>query len=270
MTEQNTKRLVPDSLHFLSLIMIVYQQLIQDARFGEKKLAVLIDPDKQRIDQLADRVRLAHQAQVDYFFIGGSLLTRDTFHETVRMVKLETDRPVVLFPGSAWQISEDADALLFLSLISGRNPELLIGQHVQAAPLIHQMDLEIIPTGYLLVDGGMPTSASYISQTAPLPANKPEIAVATALAGKYLGMQVLYMDTGSGAIHPVPSDMIHKVKKATTLPILVGGGIRTPDQAAAAAKAGADVIVIGTAAEQDASILTAMVQAVHSSFHLAG
>ncbi len=270
MTGQVPIELLPDASLFLSLIVMVYQKLIQDARFGEKKLAVLIDPDKQRIDQLAERVRSADHAHVDYFLVGGSLLTRDTFQEAVHMVKEETDRPVILFPGSAWQISEDADALLFLSLISGRNPELLIGQHVQAAPLIHQLNLEVIPTGYLLVDGGTPTTASYISQTAPLPANKPEIAVATALAGKYLGMQLLYLDTGSGAAHPVPSDMIRKVKKASELPILVGGGIRSPDQAATAARAGADVIVIGTAAEQDASILPAMVQAVHSSLHLAG
>lgn len=270
MTGQVPIELFPDASLFLSLIVMVYQKLNQDARFGEKKLAVLIDPDKQRIDQLAERVRLAHHARVDYFLIGGSLLTRDTFHEAVRMVKQETDRPVVLFPGSAWQISEDADALLFLSLISGRNAELLIGQHVQAAPLVHQLNLEVIPTGYMLVDGGTPTTASYISQTAPLPANKPEIAVATALAGKYLGMQLLYLDTGSGAAHPVPSEMLRKVKKACDLPILVGGGIRTPDQAAAIARAGADIIVIGTAAEQDPSILPGMVQAVHSSLHLAG
>lgn len=249
---------------------MVCKKIIQDARFGEKKLAVLIDPDKQRIDQLAERVRSAHHANVDYILIGGSLLSRDIFHETVRMVKQETDRPVILFPGSAWQISEDADALLFLSLISGRNPELLIGQHVQAAPLIHQLDLEVIPTGYMLVDGGTPTTASYISQTAPLPANKTEIAIATALAGKYLGMQLLYLDAGSGAALPVPSEMIRNVKKASELPILVGGGIRNPDQAAAAARAGADVIVIGTAAEQDASVLPALVQAVHTSLHFTG
>ncbi|MBK7344978.1 MAG: geranylgeranylglyceryl/heptaprenylglyceryl phosphate synthase [Saprospiraceae bacterium] len=249
---------------------MVYQKLIQDSRFGEKKIGLLIDPDKQGVNQLADRVRLANQAQVDYFLIGGSLLHRDTFHETVETVKQETDRPVILFPGSAWQISDRADALLFLSLISGRNPDLLIGQQVQAAPMLDRLDLEVIPTGYLLVDGGLPTTASYISQTAPLPAHKPEIAVATALAGKYLGMQLLYLDAGSGARNPVSPEMVRQVKKATRLPLLVGGGIRTPDQASVAARAGADVIVIGTVAEQDISILPAMVQAVHSSLHLAG
>ncbi len=146
----------------------------------------------------------------------------------------------------------------------------LIGQQVQAAPMLDRLDLEVIPTGYLLVDGGLPTTASYISQTAPLPAHKPEIAVATALAGKYLGMQLLYLDAGSGARNPVSPEMVRQVKKATRLPLLVGGGIRTPDQASVAARAGADVIVIGTVAEQDISILPAMVQAVHSSLHLAG
>ncbi|MCF8239031.1 MAG: geranylgeranylglyceryl/heptaprenylglyceryl phosphate synthase [Saprospiraceae bacterium] len=249
---------------------MVYQKLLTDAGFGEKKLALLIDPDKQAKDQLIQLANNAHQANVDYILVGGSLLHRDTFHETVRCVKQETDIPVLLFPGSAWQISTEADALLFLSLISGRNADLLIGQQVQAAPLLHETSLEVISTGYMLVDGGAPTTASYISQTAPLPANKPEIATATGLAGKYLGMQLLYLDAGSGAKNPVPHEMIKAVRHKVGLPLIVGGGIRTSEQALQTARAGADVVVIGTVIEQTPALLPSITQAVHSALHYAG
>ncbi len=249
---------------------MVYQKLFSDAGFGEKKLALLIDPDKQDPKQLILLAKNARRAQVDYLLVGGSLLHRDTFRETVQCLKKETEIPVLLFPGSAWQICPDADALLFLSLISGRNADLLIGQQVQAAPLLHQTSMEVLSTGYMLVDGGAPTTASYISQTAPIPANKPEIAVATALAGKYLGMQLLYLDAGSGAQHPVPAAMIRTVKKEVGLPLLVGGGIRTAEQALQTARAGADIVVIGTVIEQDPEQLSSLTQAVHSALHYAG
>lgn len=250
---------------------MVYQKLLTDAGFGEKKLALLIDPDKQNNHK--QRIQLtknAQVAQVDYILVGGSLLYRDSFQETVRCVKQETNIPVLLFPGSAWQISMDADALLFLSLISGRYSDLLIGQQVQAAPILHETSLEVLSTGYMLIDGGDPTTASYISQTAPIPANKPEIATATGLAGKYMGMQLLYMDAGSGAKKPVSDSMIRAVKQKVGLPLLVGGGIRTAEQALQTARAGADIVVIGTVVEQNPSLLLSITQAVHSALHYAG
>ena len=248
---------------------MIYENLLRDARFGAKKLALLIDPDKQDAGQLEEVAREAQRVGVDYLLVGGSLLTRDTLNETVRRLKQESNLPVLLFPGSSWQITGQADALLYLSLISGRNADLLIGQQVQAAPLLDQMDLEVIPTGYMLIDGGAPTTVSYITQTAPIPSNKPDIAVATALAGKYLGMQVLYLDAGSGARNPVPPDMIRQVKCRVDLPLLVGGGIRTPDQAVQALRNGADIVVIGTAIERDPTLLADMAQAVQTAMLLA-
>lgn len=243
---------------------------LQDGfRFGEKKLALLIDPDKQDLATLASRVTEAREAGVDLFLVGGSLLMRDETDRCIRTIRESASMPVILFPGSAWQISKEADALLFLSLISGRNPDLLIGQQVLAAPLVSQTNLEVIPTGYMLVDGGAPTSASYISQTFPLPADKPDIAAATALAGAYLGLQLLYLDAGSGARNPVPFELIRAVRQAVRLPILVGGGIREPQQALEAARAGADIVVIGSAAEDQPGRLAAFAQAVHSALHLA-
>ncbi len=248
---------------------MIYQKLLTDARFGEKKLALLVDPDKQHSISLSELGLLAAQSGVDFILLGGSLLMKDQLDDCIQQLKTQSQLSVLLFPGSTWQISPMADALLFLSLISGRNPELLIGQQVLAAPLLKDLQLEVLSTGYMLVDGGSATSASYMSQTMPIPANKPEIAVATALAGKFLGMQMFYLDAGSGAGHPVPFEMISAVRKATESPLFVGGGIRTPDQAAQAALAGADIVVVGTAVEHDPTILQALCQAVHSANHIA-
>jgi putative glycerol-1-phosphate prenyltransferase len=162
---------------------------------------------------------------------------------------------VVLFPGSVTQLSAHVDAVLFLSLISGRNPELLIGQHVVAAPRIKALQLEAVPTGYLLIDGGKPTTASYISNTQPIPANKAGIAAATALAGELLGLRCIYIDAGSGAANPVPIEMIRAVREACSLPLIVGGGIRSRAQADAAYAAGADLLVIGTAIEEEPEMI---------------
>lgn len=248
---------------------MIYHKLLTDARFGEKKLALLVDPDKQHVGNLAELGLFAAESGVDYILLGGSLLLRDQLNDCVDQLKAQNQLPVILFPGSTWQISPGADALLFLSLISGRNAELLIGQQVLAAPLLKELQLEVLSTGYMLVEGGSATSVSYVSQTMPIPANKPEIAVATALAGMYLGMKMFYLDAGSGAQSTVPFDMIRAVRKATELPLLVGGGIRTPDQAAKAALAGADIVVVGTAIEHDQAVLPAICQAVHSANHIA-
>lgn len=219
---------------------------------GQRRLAVLIDPDKAAPSGLESLLEQANRATgVGYIFVGGSLLTRPVLEECLGLIRRLTDLPVLLFPGSAYQISHQADGILFLSLISGRNPEYLIGQHVTAAPLLRQSGLEIVPTAYMLVDGGKPTTVSYISHTSPIPADKSEIAVCTAMAGEMLGLQLAYLDAGSGALHPVPPEMIRAVSQAVELPILVGGGIRTPEQASHAGQAGAQIAVIGNVLEKD-------------------
>lgn len=229
---------------------------------GEKALAVLLDPDKlKNPKELYSMLSLINNSKVDFILVGGSLLVEDNFHSCLKEVKKNTHVPVILFPGSPAQISPEADAILFLSLISGRNPELLIGQHVVAAPLLNKMDIEVLPTGYMLVDCGKPTTASYISQTLPIPWNKPEIAAATAMAGEMLGLQFIYLDGGSGAAKPISSAMISAVSTSTNIPLIVGGGIRNEEQAASAYAAGADLVVIGTAFEEEPELLFAIADA---------
>lgn len=239
---------------------------IEKAKGSQRKLlAVLIDPDFGQDEAVLERtVQNACMAKADLLFVGGSLLTSASFDRCVEHVKALSDRPVVLFPGSPAQLSRHADAVLFLSLISGRNPELLIGHHVTAAPSIKALGLEAIPTGYMLVDGGRPTTVSYVSQTLPLPHDKPGIAAATALAGELLGLRTMYMDTGSGAQRTVSPAMIAAVRKAVNVPLIVGGGIRDAATARALCEAGADVLVVGTAFEQDPELIFAMSEAVHA------
>jgi phosphoglycerol geranylgeranyltransferase len=231
---------------------------------GRKLLAVLIDPDfGQDEGQLERTVQNACMAKADLIFVGGSLLTSASFDRCVALVKQWSTKPVVLFPGSPSQLSRHADAVLFLSLISGRNAELLIGHHVTAAPSIKALGIEAIPTGYMLIDGGKPTTVSYVSQTLPIPNNKPGIAAATALAGELLGLRTIYMDTGSGAECTVAPEMIAVVRATVDLPIIIGGGIRTTEQARRLCEAGADVLVVGTAFEEDPEHIFAMSEAVH-------
>lgn len=222
---------------------------------GQKALAVLLDPDKLDPTSLERIIRMVESCPVDYLLVGGSLMTSDRLDQVVRYAKKHSTKPVILFPGSINQVHGEADALLLLSVISGRNPELLIGQHVIAAPHIKALGLETVATGYLLVDTGRTTTAQYMSQTLPIPSNKPEIAAATALAGEMLGLQAMYLDGGSGAEHPVPPAMVNAVRKAVDVPVIVGGGIRSEDEAQAAWQAGADIVVIGTAFEEDPSLL---------------
>ena len=232
---------------------------------GNKKFAVLIDPDKIDEAGLVKLVDRSLEAGVDYFFVGGSLLTQDRLDECLDVVKSQDRIPAILFPGSTLQISDKADAIFFLSLISGRNADLLIGKHVEAAPILRSTNLEIISTGYMLVNGGAETTASYISNTKPLPADKPEIAVSTALAAEMLGMSTLYMDAGSGAKSAIQEKMILKVNQNTDMPIIVGGGIRTPEKALANCAAGADIIVVGNAIEEDQSLIGEIASAIHST-----
>jgi phosphoglycerol geranylgeranyltransferase len=249
--------------------MNVYEKLLQQKQAGNKSLAILIDPDKQNENLLDETVAIAENVKVDFFLVGGSLLITDSLQQAVSFIKKNSSIPVILFPGNANHIAPDADAILFLSLISGRNPDLLIGQQVQAAPLLKASGMEIIPTGYILIDGGKPTTVSYVSNTVPIPADKPEIAAATALAGEMLGMKCIYLEAGSGAKSPVSQRIISEVRKNVSATLIVGGGIQTPEQAIAACKAGADIIVIGNAVEKNPLLIADMAQAIHSfhSFH---
>lgn len=242
----------------------IYQELVEKKQRGQKSFAVLIDPDKADIQAVNQLVKLSVNAGVDYFLVGGSLVISNRLDEVVQQIKAVCNIPVILFPGSPSQVSVYADGLLYLSLISGRNPELLIGQHVISAPFVKQSGLEIISTGYMVVDGGAPTTVSYISNAAPLPADKNEIAMCTAMAGEMLGMKVIYMDAGSGAKRPITESMIQSVAGQIEAPLIVGGGITDPEKAYRNCKAGADVIVIGNAIEKDASLIKEMAAAIHS------
>lgn len=241
----------------------VYQHILDKKIKNQKAFAVLIDPDKLNGVDLQKTIDLAVQAKVDYIFVGGSLVVTDTLDQVVTQIKAHCSIPVVLFPGSPDQITPKADALLYLSLISGRNPELLIGQHVISAPFIKKSGLEIIPVGYMLIDGGSPTTVSYISNTHPIPSNKNDIAACTAMAGEMLGLKLTYMDAGSGAKNAIPASMIQQVSKHTQTPIIVGGGITTTAKAIENCKAGADIIVVGNAIEKDPSLIQMIAEAIH-------
>ncbi|MEO5968211.1 MAG: geranylgeranylglyceryl/heptaprenylglyceryl phosphate synthase, partial [Ferruginibacter sp.] len=209
-------------------------------------------------------VNLSVTAGVDYFLVGGSLVVSNYLVDCVKFIKGNCNIPVILFPGSISQICAEADALLYLSLISGRNPEMLIGQHVVSAPAVKQSKLEVMSTGYMVIDGGAPTTVSYISNASPLPSDKQEIAVCTAMAGEMLGMKLIYLDAGSGAQKPVSTNMITSVAESISVPLIVGGGIVNPEQAYLDCKAGADVIVVGNAIEKDSSLILEMALAIKS------
>ncbi len=227
--------------------MNILQRFEHCSKSRSKQLALLMDPDKTDESDIYRVMAL----DPDYIFLGGSLLTEDCFQEVAQSLRdINKNIPVVLFPGGITQVHPMADAILFLSLISGRNPELLIGKHVEAAPRIRQLNLECIPTGYMLVESGKITTAQYITQTTPIPYHKPEIAASTAMAGEMLGMKCMYLDAGSGADKAVSNNMISAVRQAVSLPIIVGGGITTAEKAQHVWQAGADIIVIGSAFEE--------------------
>jgi len=224
---------------------------------GRKGLAWLIDPDDIHSPLLfEEQVREAIELKIDFFFLGGSLIQQNTVGEIIRFIKSITEQiPVVIFPGNSLQFSPLADAILFLSLISGRNPDLLIGQHVSVAPILDKSQVEVLPTGYMLVDGGQTTSVHYISQTIPLPNHHPELAVATALAGHFLGLQYFYLDAGSGAPHPVSSELIKAVKKKIKSPLMVGGGLNSVEKIRTAFESGADLVVLGNGAGKNLQLV---------------
>lgn len=242
----------------------IYNSIIERKAKGVKSFAVLIDPDKVTPAGIVDVAAKCTAAKVDYIFLGGSLVITQHLDECVQQLKSCCDIPVILFPGSPSQVSPFADSLLYLSLISGRNPELLIGQHVVSAAVVKKSGLEVISTGYMVIDGGAPTTVSYISNASPIPADKDDIALCTAMAGEMLGMKVIFMDAGSGARKPITESMISRVSSMVEIPIIVGGGIKDAEKAYLNCKAGADIIVVGNAIEKDLSLIKEIADAVHS------
>lgn len=230
---------------------------------SSKKLALLIDPDKHSNESIIHISRVAEALKVDYIFVGGSILISNIEH-AVQYIKAYYNGPVILFPGNSCQITHNADAILFLSLLSGRNAEFLIGNHVVSAPRIKQIGLEVIPTGYILINCGRVTSVEYMSNTQPIPADKPDIAIATALAGEMLGLRCLYLEGGSGAQECIPDTIITGVKSMCSVPIIVGGGIRSAEQLRNVYAAGTDIAVVGTAIEQNQSLLQEFIEVRNS------
>lgn len=206
---------------------------------------------------MAKLLPLLQRQPPHYVLVGGSMVS-DTTTAIIQTIRKYVSVPILLFPGNASQLSPAADAIMYLSLISGRNPEYLIGQHVQSAIQVYQQQIPVIPVGYMLIESGGPTSVQYISNTQPIPRSKNDIAIATALAGQYLGQKAIYLEGGSGALHAVPTDMIRSVKAHISIPLIVGGGIKTPDAMADAFNAGADVVVIGNVLEENPSLYTSL------------
>ncbi len=231
---------------------------------GKKAFAVLIDPDKVNEDSFSHLIALSRAHTVDFFFVGGSLITSHIFEKVILDIKENSDIPVVLFPGNSLHLNNQVDGVLFLSLISGRNPDYLIGQQVIAAPILKRSGIEVLPTGYMIIDSGRQTTVSYISNTTPIPHDKPSIAACTAMAGEMLGLKLIYMDAGSGAYHAVSPEMIAAVQQSIEVPLIVGGGINTAQKAQDALKAGADVIVVGNAIEERIDLIEEIAHTVRS------
>lgn len=245
--------------------MSIYQTLVAAANTKGAGYLVLVDPDKIDGSNFSTFIQQATDAGVDGFLVGGSLVLADTFEECVKTIKKNTSMPVVIFPGSVQQISKEADAILYLSLLSGRNAEHIIGSQVTAAPIIKRMNLEAISTAYMLVESGRTTSAEFMSNTKPLPRNKPDIAVAHALAAEYIGFKLLYLEAGSGAEQAVPDEMIAAVSTHCAVPLIVGGGIRTAEEAHKKVMSGAKFVVTGNVLERNGSqgLIKEFASAIH-------
>lgn len=243
---------------------MLYDKIKHSKESGKKQLAVLVDPDRPDLSQLLTLVTTAQQNSLDYFFVGGSLLSHDRMEQTIRIIKDHSNIPVIIFPGNTIQIYENADAILFLSLISGRNAEMLIGRQVIAAPYVKEAGLEVISTGYMLIDSGKPTSALYMSNSLPIPSDKSEIAACTAMAGEMLGLKMIYLEAGSGAENTVSPDMVKLVRDHISVPLITGGGVRDTLAARRLCDAGTDMIVVGTAVENNGHLLAALCDTLHS------
>ncbi len=234
---------------------MIYQQIVNSSLQGQKQLAVLIDPDKTDEEGVINLANLVKKHGVDFVFVGGSLLTGNFMGTCLKILKELLTIPIVIFPGNTMQVHKQADGILLLSLISGRNPELLIGNHVIAAPQLQQSGLEIIPTGYMLIESGCTTSVAYMSNTTPIPHDKNDIAVCTAMAGEMLGLKLLYADAGSGAKHTISANMVQAIKDHVKIPLIIGGGIGSALSAQKVWEAGADLIVVGNALEKQPGLI---------------
>lgn len=245
--------------------MKVFDSLLKTKEQKGAGYFVLIDPDKQEINEAIELAHKCVKADVDALLVGGSLLFGPVFEDLIKSIKAECDIPVIIFPGSTRQISQYADAILFLSLISSRNPNNIIGDQVIAAPVLKAMELEPISTAYLFIESGNVTSAQYLSDTRPFPREKPDITMAHALAAEYLGMKMVYLEAGSGAKQSVPESLIEALANYISIPMIVGGGIRTPDEARSKVESGASFVVTGNVLERnhDLGLLRAFSNAVH-------
>ncbi len=246
----------------------IYKEWLLKKEKKIKSLAVLIDPDKANEKHLKQLCLKANYQNIDYFFVGGSLLSTNNLDFVISYLKINTEKPVLLFPGNTMQVNLKADGILLLSLTSGRNADLLIGKHVEVAPLLYNSSLEIISTAYILIESGKSSSVSYISNTTPIPNDKPEIATSTAMAGEMLGLKTIYLEAGSGAINSVPLKTIEMLSSKTESPLIVGGGIRDVETAKNIYQAGADIIVVGTKIEEEASFIDGLanLNKIKSSF----
>ncbi|NNK89876.1 MAG: geranylgeranylglyceryl/heptaprenylglyceryl phosphate synthase [Saprospiraceae bacterium] len=247
--------------------MYIYNKILESRNKGLKQLAVLIDPDNPDFSNLEKLVEVSIRSKVDYFFVGGSTSHDNQIDKILELLNSQVNIPVVIFPGNDKQIRSNADALLLLSMISGRNPEYLIGQHVQSAEILYHSNIDIIPCGYMLIDGGKMTAVNYVSQTQTIGQDDLKTARNTALAGQFLGLKLIYLEAGSGALNPVNESMINSVSKILDIPLIVGGGINSVDKAISGLRNGADIIVIGNAFEKKPELvkdITGAIQSINS------
>ena len=249
---------------FANKKMDIYNHILQSKKRSNKLFAALIDPDKQSEKTLINILNKANKAKIDFFFVGGSWMTDNNLNECISLIRKNSSVPVILFPGNSMQVTNQAHGILLLSLISGRNAEMLIGRQVIAAPILKKSNLEILSTGYMLIDSGKQTTASYISNTTPIPHEKDDIALCTAIAGEMIGFKFIFMDGGSGAINPISNQMISKVSTEIDTPLIIGGGINSAKIAVEKCKAGADIIVVGNAIEKSTKLIEEISIAIHN------
>lgn len=242
---------------------MIYEFFLSAMNEGRKLLAILLDPDKMNDESIVNIMTKINTSAVDFIFVGGSSVEDKETDELVLKIKDLTSLPIVLFPGNYQQITSHADAILFLSLISGRNPEYLINQQVKSVPYLQKSELEVIPTGYILIDGGKETAVQRVSETKPILADNINEITQTAMAGMYMGNKLIYLEAGSGALNPVNPAVINSVRKNVNIPLIVGGGIRSKNELLEAYKNGADVVVIGTAFEENSNFLTKIMKNEH-------
>ncbi|MGM0496323.1 MAG: geranylgeranylglyceryl/heptaprenylglyceryl phosphate synthase [Bacteroidota bacterium] len=240
---------------------MIYQELYPK-KPGNKKFALLIDPENYSNEKLSEIIKEANNVGVDYILLGGSLLSK-SIEPTASLIKNNTTLPLILFPGNLMQISDHADGILLLSMISGRNPDLLIGNHILAAKRLKESNIEVISTGYILIEGGNTSAVEYISNTKPIPAEQTDIIVSTAIAGELLGHKMIYLESGSGASNSLHSKAIKEVKNNITIPLVVGGGLKEPSDIKRVSNAGADIVVVGNAIEKNPEKLKIMIETLH-------